>query len=163
MNKGEWVIILPFLRVLLKKVVHEREVISNLPVNAICGRIIHLLIHWLIQELLNPLRTILNHAEQKYVTWASLSLFTNLQMIRVPGISPFLSICINVGEGEVMEKPNVRSIVSVQVIMNLKVNKEVFPFLTKSVSDVVPQSLDMRIVNTSKSLVCFRSHSNMKA
>jgi len=59
-------------------------------------------------------------------------------MVRVPGLGPFFSICVNVVEEEVMEKPNVRGIVSVQVMMNLKVNKEVFPFLTESMCDIIP-------------------------
>jgi hypothetical protein len=59
-------------------------------------------------------------------------------MVRVPGLGPFFSICVHVVEEEVMEKPNVRGIVSVQVMMNLKVNKEVFPFLTESMCDIIP-------------------------
>ena len=67
----------------------------------------------------------------------------------VPRADPTSCIFVDGILEQVVEKPDMARVVGIQVTMCLKLDKEVLPLLPKAAGDIVPQSLDARIVNTS--------------
>ena len=85
--------------------------------------------------------------------WKYFELFprptTDLQNMRVPSLYPLLCILIDCIVEQAVEEPDVCRIVSLEIVMGFESVKELLPLLAKATSDIVPQPLNPRVVNTS--------------
>lgn len=145
MPRRKRVVIGPILRVLRKEVSHEGGVVSNGPVDPICVGIVERL-HRRFGSVLHPARTVLQHAKEIHVARRPGALATNLQLMRVPGGGPILCINIDGGEEEVVKQPDVSGDKGIQAMVDFELREKDLPLLAKSVSNVVPETLDASVV-----------------
>ena len=81
--------------------------------------------------------------------WALLALPSDLELMVVPGFSPVKGILVDVAQEEVMEEPDVSSIVDVKSFRSFQVSKEVLPLFSKPLCNIIPDPLNPAIMDTS--------------
>jgi hypothetical protein len=126
--------------------IHEGRVVGNVPVDAICIRILNMFILGL-SPILKPTRSILIHAEKKDVTRGAITLTTDAEVVGVPSLRPILCISIDMVEEEMVQQPDMRRDLGVEAMMDLEVGEELLPLLTEAMCDIVPEALDTGVVN----------------
>lgn len=134
------------MRVLQQVMAHEARIVCDVPINTKSGRIPDILVRG-IHKLLQPARPVLNYAEEEHVAWRTRALPANLQVMRVPRLSPFLGVLVDGLKEKVMKKPDVSGNGRYQAVVNFKLSEEQLPLVAEAVGDIVPQTLDARIVD----------------
>jgi hypothetical protein len=148
---GKRVMAIPILRVLVEEMSHKSRVVGDSPIDTIGAGIVNNLGRCVCTVLETP-GTILQHAEYIHVAWGATALAANLEKMGIPCRRPLLSILVDSGEKEMVKEPDMGGDKRVEAVVDLKVHEKPLPLEAESVSDVVPKTLDARIVDTPEML-----------
>ena len=67
--------------------------------------------------------------------------------MRIPRCRPLLGILVDSGEVEMVEQPNMRSVIGVQVAVLFEIVEESLPLAPETLCDIIPEALDPGIVD----------------
>jgi hypothetical protein len=73
----------------------------------------------------------------------------DLHVMQVPSSGPSLRILIDAGQEEVLKKPYVSRRRQVEPVVVLKSKEEELPFVPKSTCDIIPESFNPSVMDTS--------------
>jgi len=80
--------------------------------------------------------------------WGLLAFPSDLEFVVIPGFGPGEGILVDVSQEKVMEEPDMSSVVDVESFCSFQVSEEVLPLFPKPLCNIVPDPLDLAIVNT---------------
>jgi hypothetical protein len=142
---------LGFGRIVLKVVGQKRRVaFDGLPVDAHLIDIFNSLI-FLKRSFFafKASRSVLDHAEIKYLIRGLGTLPFDPKLVGVPALGPPESIVVDRSEKEFVKKPQGGAVVDVQSMVDFEVGKEPLPLATEAIGNIVPYSFDASVMYAS--------------
>lgn len=129
---------------------HQNRIVHDVPVDPIsshpiCDQVFFGRLH----DVLDTAWSMADHAEHKEFPGAGSVLARDVETVRIPTLRPAQCVLIQCCQKEVMNEPEMGATFWIEMVIALKFQKEDLPFRPKTTGDIVPQTLDACVMDTS--------------